>query len=142
MIKNTKKAQNLGSLNADKPSYLVDCGRAVMDSIEKATDKQSFIDSMQQYGWNVQWTDSKKHITFVTNEGRKIRDTNLAKTFNIDISKEVLLSEFERNKQKSRTIRTNPSTRRSDSAVESGKKSFERRTFESAKKKTKSTRIQ
>ena len=142
MIKNTKKAQNLGSLNAEKPSYLVDCGCAVMDSIEKATDKQSFIDSMQQYGWNVQWTDSKKHITFVTNEGRKIRDTNLAKTFNFNIGKEVLLSEFERNTEKTKSKRDNSESRRSDSATESGKKSFERRTFESAKKKTKSTRIQ
>ena len=128
-------------LNADKPSYLVDCGRAVMDSIEKATDKQSFIDSMQQYGWNVQWTDSKKHITFVTNEGRKIRDTNLAKTFNIDISKEVLINEFERHKQKSRTIRTNPSTRRSDSAVESRENSIERRNFSKKQKNSKSARI-
>ena len=128
-------------LNTDKPSYLVDCGKSVMNSIEKATDKQSFIDSMQQYGWNVQWTGSKKHITFISNEGRKIRDTNLAKTFNIDIGKEVLINEFERNKQKSRTIRTNPAARRSDSSVESKKSTVARRTFDGEKKKQKSARI-
>ena len=128
-------------LNAEKPSYLVDCGQAVMNSIEKATDKQSFIDSMAQQGWNVQWADTKKHITFINNEGRKIRDTNLAKTFNIDISKEVLINEFERNKQKSRTIRTNPSTRRSDSSVESEKSTIKGRNFEAEKKKSKFARI-
>lgn len=129
-------------LNVEKPSYLVDCGCAVMDSIEKSTDKQSFIDSMAQQGWNVQWADTKKHITFINNEGRKIRDTNLAKTFNFNIGKEVLINEFERNTEKTKSKRDNSESRRSDSATESGKKSFERRTFESAKKKTKSTRIQ
>ena len=128
-------------LNTDNPSYLVDCGQAVMNSIEKATDKQSFIHSMQQYGWSVQWADTKKHITFVNNEGKKIRDSNLEKTFNICVGKEVLLNEFERNIAKAKPKQTNPAARRSDSAAESGKSTVARRTFEAEKKKSKSARI-
>lgn len=42
------------------------------------------------------WKDSRKHITFQNAEGKKVRDSNLSKTFHLDISKEALADEFER----------------------------------------------
>lgn len=42
------------------------------------------------------WKDSRKNITFENEEGKKVRDKNLSKTFNLNITKEGLLNEFER----------------------------------------------
>ncbi len=54
---------------------------------------------MDERGWSVTWSDSKKHITFQNENGDKVRDNNLSKTFSLDITKEVLLNEFERQNQ-------------------------------------------
>ena len=39
----------------------------------------------------------KKNITFENSDGKRIRDSNLSKTFNLKISKEELQYEFARN---------------------------------------------
>lgn len=51
---------------------------------------------MTQRGWNVTWTAKKKHITFTNGNGDKVRDTNISKTFSMNIDKENLIHEFER----------------------------------------------
>ncbi len=44
----------------------------------------------------------RKHITFQNQDGKKVRDSNLSKTFHLDISKEGLENEFNGNRQKAR----------------------------------------
>lgn len=82
--------------NEAKDSYLTDCGLAVLDSMEQCENKEQFISNMRKRGWKVIWKDSRKNITFENEEGKKVRDKNLSKTFNLNITKEGLLNEFER----------------------------------------------
>ena len=82
--------------NESKKSYVVDCAIAVMETKEECCNKEDFIERMHERGWSVTWTDNKKHITFQNENGDKVRDSNLSKSFSIDISKEALLNEFER----------------------------------------------
>lgn len=82
--------------NELKDSYLTDCGLAVLDSMEQCESKERFISNMRKRGWKVIWKDSRKNITFENEEGKKVRDKNVSKTFNLNITKEGLLNEFER----------------------------------------------
>jgi hypothetical protein len=52
---------------------------------------------MKAKGWNVIWKPSRKNITFISDEGQKVRDRNISKTFNMEITKGELLDEFTRN---------------------------------------------
>lgn len=80
----------------DKKSFVADCAIAVMEAKEDCCSKEDFIERMHERGWSVTWQDNKKHITFQNENGDKVRDTNLSKTFSLDINKEALLYEFER----------------------------------------------
>lgn len=82
--------------NEAKDSFVADCGLACLDAMEICCSKEEFIQSMAERGWNVIWKDSRKHITFQNSEGKKVRDSNLSKTFHLNISKEALTDEFER----------------------------------------------
>lgn len=82
--------------NESKDSYLTECGLAALDSMEQCESKEQFICNMKKRGWKVIWKDSRKNITFENEEGKKVRDKNLSKTFNLNITKEGLLNEFER----------------------------------------------
>ena len=87
-----------------KDSLVADCAMAVLKALENCISKEKFIEKMKQFGWNVNWTEKRKHITFQNQEGKKVRDSNLFKTFHLDISKEGLENEFDRNRKKSRDI--------------------------------------
>lgn len=80
----------------DKKSFVADCAIAVMETKEDCYSKEDFIERMHERGWSVTWQDNKKHITFQNENGDKVRDSNLSKTFSLDINKEALLYEFER----------------------------------------------
>lgn len=80
----------------DKKSFVADCAIAVMEAKEDCCSKENFIERMHERGWSVTWEDNKKHITFQNENGDKVRDSNLSKTFSLDINKEALLYEFER----------------------------------------------
>ena len=82
--------------NEARDSFVADCGIACLDAMEICCSKEEFIQNMAERGWNVIWKDSRKHITFQNTEGKKVRDSNLSKTFHLDISKEALTDEFER----------------------------------------------
>lgn len=82
--------------NEAKDSFVADCGIACLDALEASSSREEFIRQMAERGWNVTWKDSRKHITFQNAEGKKVRDSNLSKTFHLDISKEALTDEFER----------------------------------------------
>lgn len=75
---------------------------AVLKALENCISKEKFIEKMKQFGWNVNWTEKRKHITFQNQDGKKVRDSNLSKTFHLDISKEGLENEFNGNREKSR----------------------------------------
>ena len=85
-----------------KDSFVADCAMAVLKALENCISKEKFIEKMKQFGWNVNWTEKRKHITFQNQEGKKVRDSNLFKTFHLDISKEGLENEFNRNRKKAR----------------------------------------
>ena len=85
-----------------KDSFVADCAMAVLKALENCISKEKFIEKMKQFGWNVNWTEKRKHITFQNQEGKKVRDSKLFKTFHLDISKEGLENEFNGNRKKAR----------------------------------------
>ncbi len=85
-----------------KDSFIADCAMAVLKSLENCISKEKFIEKMKQFGWNVNWTEKRKHITFQNRDGKKVRDSNLSKTFHLNISKEDLENEFDRNYERLR----------------------------------------
>ena len=85
-----------------KDSFVADCAMAVLKALENCISKEKFIEKMKQFGWNVNWTEKRKHITFQNQDGKKVRDSNLSKTFHLDISKEGLENEFDGNRKKAR----------------------------------------
>jgi hypothetical protein len=85
-----------------KESFVADCAMAVLKAMENCISKEKFIEKMKQFGWNVNWTEKRKHITFQNQDGKKVRDSNLSKTFHLDISKEGLENEFNENNERVR----------------------------------------
>lgn len=79
-------------------SYLVELALAVQDCMAAAGSREEFMQMLEhEYGWAVTWKDSKKNIVFTNADGKKVRDSNLSKTFNLSINKEALQYEFARN---------------------------------------------
>lgn len=101
---NAKKYKSLEKgVEGGYKSYMLDLWKDVNSSMKKATSKEQFIQSMNQKGYEVKWSDSRKYITYVPPKGRPIRDSNLAETFkNEKLSKEGLLNEFNRNRERFR----------------------------------------
>ena len=85
-----------------KDSFVADCAMAVLKALENCISKEQFIEKMKQFGWRVNWTEKRKHITFQNQDGKKVRDSNLSKTFHLDISKEALEHEFNGNYERVR----------------------------------------
>ena len=83
-----------------KDSFVADCAMVVLTVMEYCTSRDQFIREMKSAGWIVNWTEKRKHITFQNLEGKKVRDSNLSKTFQLKISKGELENEFIRNEQK------------------------------------------
>jgi len=92
--------------DGSKKSYVADCAIAILEVLEDICESISdFINSMQDKGWSVHWSDKRKNITFENEKGEKVRDKNISKTFNMNIGKEELIHEFER-QSKAREERT------------------------------------
>ena len=84
-------------LDTNKDSFLSDCAIALVDVIPNSCSRDDFISGMADHGWTVHWTDSRKHIVFENENGDKVRDSRIGKTFNgLEINKEVLTYEFDR----------------------------------------------
>ena len=84
-------------LNDSKKSYVAECAIAIMEVIPQSASREEFISGMEERGWSVQWEDSRKHIVFQNEDGKKVRDTNIEKTFaGMEVNKEALLNEFAR----------------------------------------------
>ena len=88
-------------------SYLVDLAQAVQDCMDTVKSRDEFCQTMEhEHGWTVTWKDSKKNIVFTNADGKKVRDSNLNKTFHLDISKESLSLKFEQQRQLRKEKRT------------------------------------
>lgn len=58
-------------------SWKLDLVNAINEALEYADSRESFIENMEQEGYQVVWTDTRKHITFITPEGWHCRDNSL-----------------------------------------------------------------
>lgn len=97
---------------SDYKSYVYKCYKSVTDVKEKAINKEDFIKKMKDKGYDTQWSDTRKNITFTDverkNKGEKkykVRNSNLEKTFDKPFGKEDLERGFERNFERTRTER-------------------------------------
>ena len=70
--------------------YVFDTAAAVQDSMEQAASKEDFIALMNQKGYTVNWASTRKYVVFQDSNGRKVRNSNLEKTFGMPVSKEQL----------------------------------------------------
>ncbi len=75
-------------------SYVQETAVAVFESMQNSLTKDDFIKSMEQRGYTVVWKDSHKYITFTNQDGKKVRNSNLQKTYNLKVGKEELLELF------------------------------------------------
>lgn len=82
--------------NDAKDSFLANCAIAFMEVMTDCKSKLEFILKMKDRGWKVTWKDSRKNITFENEQGQKVRDKKLSALFNLDVSKEAILDECDR----------------------------------------------
>lgn len=80
-----------------KKSYVYNTMEVVRVSMNRAASREEFVKLLADKGYSVDWQDKHKHLTFMDHDGNKVRDTNLNRTFNLNIGKEELLTRFERN---------------------------------------------
>ena len=84
-------------LNDTKKSFVAECAIAIMEVVPQSVSREKFISGMEERGWSVQWEESRKHIVFQNKDGKKVRDTNIEKTFaGMQVNKEALTNEFTR----------------------------------------------
>ncbi len=111
--------------NDSKKSFLADCGIALMEVIPKSASKEEFISGMAEKGWSVKWEDKRKHIVFENENGDKVRDSKIEKTFSgLRVNKEDLAIEFER--QNELRLGNTEATERRDSTKDPEAEYFER----------------
>ena len=60
-----------------KDSFVADCAMAVLKALENCINKEKFIEKMKQFGWNVNWTEKRKHITFQNQAEREKKRTDV-----------------------------------------------------------------
>ncbi len=74
-----KKRMKPGEYQAGlrRDSWKLDLIHAINEALEYADSRETFILNMEQEGYEVTWTDMRKHITFTCPNGRKCRDSSL-----------------------------------------------------------------
>ena len=58
-------------------SYKMQLAAAIDDAMASARSKQDFIRLMEAEGYGVVWTDERKYITYITQDGKRCRDRSL-----------------------------------------------------------------
>lgn len=86
------------SLNNKYKSYYIEIADAITACQSDATSKDEFISNLSKMGVTVNWSELRKHITFVK-DGHKVRDSNFEKTLKMQCSKEYLESIFEQHRK-------------------------------------------
>lgn len=90
---------------AQNKSYLTAAAVEMNNALSSSTTPDEFIYTMRKSGYNVDWHDNHKHITLTTPNGKHIRTTNLAKTFNEPkFTKEGMQNEFIQNYQQQQRL--------------------------------------
>lgn len=79
-------------------SYIVDCVLSILEAKKKSCDKEDFVKRMFELGWKTNWSDKKDYITFENADGKKVKNTNISKSFSVDLSTATLLNSFKSNK--------------------------------------------
>lgn len=74
--KTTEKGEN-----GDKSIWKVAIKNAVINSINKAVNKENFIEIMKKQGFSINWEENKKHITIIDKDGHKRRLSNIEKEY-------------------------------------------------------------
>ena len=91
-----------------KPSDILDLAKAYENALNKSKNKDEFIKRMNKQGYEVNWKETRKNITFVIpgdKKKKRIRLSNLYKTLNQEqFTKGELINELQRNTEK--TIRS------------------------------------
>ena len=73
--KRMKPGEYQAGLRGD--SWKLDLIQTINEALEYAIDRESFIENMELEGYEVSWSDKRKHITFTCPNGRKCRDSSL-----------------------------------------------------------------
>ncbi len=117
---NGKEREGLVSDNMDKyqflkkaeqkkvKSYVQDTAVAVYQAMQNSCSKEDFIQCLEQKGYVVNWKENHKYITFINQDGKKVRNSNLQKTYNMKVGKEELIEFFKEKslcKEKKHTAR-------------------------------------
>lgn len=74
-MKRMKPGEYQAGLYAD--SWKLDLIQTINDVLEYARTPDDFIEGMEREGYQVTWTDTRKHITFTCPNGRRCRDSSL-----------------------------------------------------------------
>jgi len=94
-------------------SYVLDAAVAVQKSLSESKSKVDFVNSMNRQGYKVVWQENRKNVTFTNKEGKKIRLSNLEKTFNEPkFKKENMEDEFRKLELENRERRDADTKRR------------------------------
>jgi len=119
---NMKKYQVLKhAFDGVKKSYVLDAAIAVKKAMELSENKQEFIENMNFQGYKTNWSDTRKHVTFIDKGNNKVRLANLQKTFNdISFSKEGLELEFKRNIEQRVNLNIEREVTRAEQTIQSG----------------------
>lgn len=91
-------------------SWMFDTAVKILEIKKKAISKEDFCQQLNTAGVMVTWSETRRNITFQQLDGigkkgkaaKKIRDKTLTDIFKINISKDVLESEFEQNSRRER----------------------------------------
>ncbi len=89
--KNTYLKQNEYQVALKGESWKIQLMVDIDSTIKTSKSKKDFINQMEEKSYKVDWSDSKKYITFTTPQGKKCRDNKLRDK---KYSKEVLAREF------------------------------------------------
>ncbi len=81
-------------------SFVLDTALMVSQILKSARSREEFIKEMEKQKYKVNWSDTRKHITFTTPNNKKIRNSNLEKTFKeYKFSKEGIENELQSNRE-------------------------------------------
>ncbi len=58
-------------------SWKIKIEAVISTVMRSAASREHFIDLMEQYGYQVKWTDTRKNITYTTPDGKSCRDSKL-----------------------------------------------------------------
>jgi len=61
----------------NQQSWKIKLEAAISTVMRSAASREHFIDLMEQYGYQVKWSDTRKNITYITPDGKACRDSKL-----------------------------------------------------------------